>query len=245
MRTGSQTMTGVRDPAGRMSVVRPAAVYPSGPTLPERVLRITIVFAQPPEAMTVADALLYDRTGTPIAGAFLQQDLWSPDGQVLTLLLDPARVKSGLIANRDQGFALIPGERVDLAFGGETLKSWTVVVGGCQAPEPARWRIMALRSATRDPLRVALDTRMDFHARNLIAVVDAWGLRVPGTAELTIEETEWRFTPDRLWRRGRYHLRVHPNAETPCGDTIAGGFEQTPDDEVAPASQVDPSFTIR
>ena len=202
------------------------AVYPSGATVPENLLRMTLVFAERPSAVTFADIALHDGDRTPIEHAFLQQDLWSPDRKVLTLLLDPGRVKSGLIAGRELGPALVPGERVDVVFRGEAIKSWTVIDNGSRAPDPDKWKITIPADGTRDPLLVMLDTALDFHARDLIAVAGGEGNRIMGNARFAAGETEWRFTPDAPWEPGDYRLRVHSNAETPCGHRVSGMFER-------------------
>src|SRR5262245_64043276 len=70
--------------AGTLRVV---AVSPSGRTVPENLLRISIRFAAAPEGQILRRLSLATRDGRPLHEPFLDQELWSPDGRVLTVLL--------------------------------------------------------------------------------------------------------------------------------------------------------------
>jgi hypothetical protein len=45
-------------------------------------------------------------------------------------------------------------------------------------------------------------------------------------ARLQPGEREWRFTPARAWRPGKYLLRAHPTLEDPQGNRLCSAFEQ-------------------
>ncbi len=72
---------------------RIAAIYPSGRELPENLLRIYIQFSAPmSQGNCYSRVHLRDETtGTDVERPFLElpQELWSPDGTRLTLLLEP------------------------------------------------------------------------------------------------------------------------------------------------------------
>ncbi|MEL7026957.1 MAG: hypothetical protein AAGO57_06985, partial [Pseudomonadota bacterium] len=89
------------------------AIYPSGSTFPENILRVYFYFSGPMAEAEILDNITLSRAdGTPVDAAFLSNrfDLWSPDRTRLTLLFDPARVKTGLEANTELGRALEEGE---------------------------------------------------------------------------------------------------------------------------------------
>src|SRR5262245_30788542 len=75
---------------------RVVAVSPSGRAVPENLLRISIRFDAAPEGQVLRRLSLATRDGRPLHEPFLDQELWSPDGRVLTVLLHPGRVQSGL-----------------------------------------------------------------------------------------------------------------------------------------------------
>src|SRR5262245_34918027 len=76
---------------------RVVTVSPSGPCVPENLLRISIRFDTAPEGEVLRRLSLANQEGRSLRAPFLDQELWSPDGRVLTVLLHPARVKSGLL----------------------------------------------------------------------------------------------------------------------------------------------------
>ena len=219
------------------------AVRPSGPTVPANLLRMSLVFDSPAAGPVLSSLELVDTTGRPIPAPFLEQELWSPDGRVLTLLLHPGRVKSGLLAHDLERPVLTPGEVVTLRRHGDLLKRWKVNPARLQAVDPARWRLGPPPAQSRRPLFVALDAPIDAMDADLMALVGAAGRRVAGIARLTHGEAAWRFTPARPWAAGAYRLIVHPELEDPAGNRVAQAFEHAAAPAPAPAAAL--SFTIR
>ena len=111
------------------------AVAPSGATVPERLLRISVIFSVPQFEGLAAPATLRRADGSVVAGALIDQQLWSPDRRTVTFLLDPARVKTDLIAHDEAGPILHSGELVELRVSGKMVHRWTVVAGGCVVPD--------------------------------------------------------------------------------------------------------------
>src|SRR5262245_48218701 len=90
---------------------RVVAVSPSGRVVPENLLRISIRFDAAPEGQVLRRLSLATQDGRPLHEPFLDQELWSPDGRVLTVLLHPGRGKTGLIAHEQLGASLAARER--------------------------------------------------------------------------------------------------------------------------------------
>ena len=201
------------------------AVAPSGLTVPERLLRLSVTFVTAPQDEVLPHVALLRQDGSEIQGALLNQELWSPDRQTLTLLLDPGRVKTGLIAHNAAGFALRPGDLVRLQIAGKVEHQWTVTSGGCVVPDLQTWQIKAPQAGTDRPLMVIFTGSIDAQSRDLIAVTTESGNLIKGKAQLINEENVWVFTPTLPWRRGHLKLLVHPRLESPCGDEIGEAFE--------------------
>ena len=47
----------------------------------------------------------------------------------------------------------------------------------------------------------------------------------PGKVSLEDQERRWTFTPDNVWRRGRYQLIIHTTLEDLAGNNIGKPFE--------------------
>jgi hypothetical protein len=201
------------------------AVYPSGASVPERLLRISLEFDRAPEVSIIDRVNLRLDDGSVLRDAFLSQELWSPDRKILTLLFAPARVKSGLIANEEFGRALKPNTNVSFFLDGSFLHRWHVTAGGCKLPDPRQWLVSSPIKSTREDLIVTFDGSVDFQSYALIAIADSQGQRVSGIGNLNQAETRWIFRPTKPWTAGSYHLVIHPRFETPCGDEVGEGFE--------------------
>ncbi len=214
------------------------AVAPSGDSVPERLLRLSLDFAAPADETELPPITLRASTadggGGVIEGALLDQPLWSPDRRTLTLLLDPGRVKTGLLRHDAAGWALRPGQRVALWVGDVAVHSWLVAAGGCTVPDPGAWSIAAPRAGTGAALVVGFPGPIEAQSRALIAVADAAGRRLAGQASLVRGEREWRFVPASPWPRGALRLLVHPRLESPCGDEVGEAFEHPAADPPPP-----------
>lgn len=201
---------------------------PTGTAIPANVLRLSLAFAQPPEGAVLPRLALVRGDGSTIEEPFLDQELWSPDGRVLTVLMHPGRVKTGLVANESLGRALAPGETAVLTFAGRPIGRWDVRPPDMEPPDPSAWRVAAPRAGSRQVVIVTLDAPVDALGADLIAVRDRAGRRVAGTAQLEAGETIWRFTPRTAWRPERYAIVAAPDLEDPAGNRPGQDFEHAP-----------------
>ena len=89
------------------------AIYPTRDTVPENLLKIYLQFSQPmQEVGQVLDFItVRDETAAKDVSVFLklESELWNRNHDRLTLWLDPGRIKTDLIPNREQGLPLQEG----------------------------------------------------------------------------------------------------------------------------------------
>lgn len=220
---------------------QPAPVHqvrPSADHVPANLLRISLEFAAPVEGGVLSRLALIDGGGSVIEGPFLPQELWSPDGRVLTVLLHPGRVKSGLRAHEALGPILRTGHTVTLTLDSHPLHRWRIDAADTAGPVVRAWRVAPVGAGTRHALVVTLDGAIDGRDADFIAVADADGRRLRGQAALGIGETRWAFTPAQPWRPGRYRLVVRGLMEDAAGNRVNGHFETAPGGVPAAADQV-------
>lgn len=202
------------------------AAYPSGDTIRENLLRISLRFNLPPDQYSPPEINLVRDNGELIGNAIDKQRMWSADGKLLTLLLGPGRVKTGLIAHETLGRAFVKGDRITLLVDGKAVKTWSVVESSNKKLQPKFWKLELPPSATREPLVISFDEPIDAMDKEHIAVLDEHGEHIDGDAILENGEKRWRFTPDRhSWKLGSYQLVINPNLEDPCGNSVASPFE--------------------
>ncbi len=217
------------------------ALYPSADVLPENTLRFYLCFSEPMRRQVSRQYLqLRDEAGHEVAEPFInfEQELWSPDGRRLTLLLDPSRIKRGvthaapglqagsryelLIASgwpSARGMPMVEGFRklfrVDLAERRPlTAANWTVT----EAPGPV--------------VCIQFDRPLDYALlENRLAVSDAHGRPVPGTSRTGTGERSWQFRPAAS-RPGPYLVTLAPDLEDVCGNRLGEALDHELSNEV-------------
>lgn len=204
-------------------------VQPSGPEVPANLLRISMRLAVPVEGSLLPRLSLVRADGQPIDDPFLEQELWSPGGKVLTIMLHPGRVKSGLNARAAMGPILSAGDDVVLVFDGRPIKRWSVGPADRIGPVASAWKVSDVRVGSKEPLVVTLDGSIDGRDAGYLAIAEAHHRRVPGDARLTNGESTWAFTPNAPWRAGTYQLVARGTLEDPAGNRLGGHFETSID----------------
>jgi len=224
---------------------RVALVQPSGPEVPANLLRLSLQFQRPVEGPVLARLALVGPDGTQLQAPFFEQELWSPDGKALTVLMHPGRVKSGLNAHDELGPILSPGEDVILVLDGRPIKRWRVGEADTAGPDATAWTLSAVRAGSRQPLVVSLDGPIDGRDADYLAVADTHGERMAGQARLVHGERAWTFVPSVPWSAGTYKLVARGTLEDPCGNRLGSRFE-TPA-QAPPGAPVDAEipFSVR
>jgi hypothetical protein len=200
-------------------------VQPSAAEVPANLLRMSIVFAAPIDGPVLPRIALRRADGGSLHEPFLQQELWSPDGKILTLLLNPGRVKTGLIAREQWGPIVRAGDEVILTLDGRPIKRWHVGPSDANGPVPTAWKLSSVRPASRQTLDVAFDGPIDGRDADDLVIVDANDNLVNGHGQLRNGEAAWTFIPNQAWHAGEYRLVVHGTLEDPSGNRLGGHFE--------------------
>jgi hypothetical protein len=216
-------------------------IYPSADTLPENLLKFYVHFTAPMSRGNIYDHIrLRDESGKDVELPFLEidEELWDSTMTRLTLIIDPGRIKRGVRPLEEIGPALEAGKSYTLAIGREWRdgagnplkegfqKTFKVTTPDREPPDPARWKIEAPQAGSRDQLVVIFPEPMD-HAlsQRLIRVAAEQGEMVGGEVSLEDQERRWKFTPDTVWRRGRYQIIIQTTIEDLAGNNIGKPFE--------------------
>lgn len=217
------------------------SVYPSADSLPENLLKIYIHFSQP---MMEANPLAYLRllrNGTDtIRDVFLdlRPALWNRKGTVLTMWLDPGRIKRDLQPNEKLGPPLKEGESYSLMIDagwpskeGKQLrkpyaKKFFATHRDEVSPDPRLWRISTPKAGSTDPLRVQLKEALDaLLLTEAVSVMSEHGENISGEYSTSNEETMLSFVPDAAWRPGSYQILCEPRLEDLAGNNLDRLFD--------------------
>jgi len=218
------------------------AVYPSRDTVPENLLKMYFQFSAPMrEGEALQHIFLLDEHNNTLNGTFLDlnSELWNEERTVLTLWLDPGRIKRDLIPNRKMGNPLQKGKYYTLIVSdqwknteGKTLEqslSRKLFVGARddESPQPQTWQLQLPKSATTTPLSIKAGESLDyFLLAETISIADVNNNKVAGTLSIKAKERNIAFTPSQPWKAGRYYLRVSANLEDLAGNNINRPFDR-------------------
>ena len=219
------------------------AIYPSSEELPVNQLKLYIHFSSPMSEDWAARAVHVRRAddGEPLDGVFLamEPELWDRERRRLTLLLDPGRIKRGLVPNAEAGYPLIEGVpiivTIDTEFrdaAGRPLRKgaerrYEVGRAVRDRVNPADWRFNCPNAGSTDPLTVEFDRPLD-HAllEHSLWVNDAAGAALSGRGSAGPGEGTWRFEPELPWDEGRHHVIVDPLLEDMAGNSLIRVFDR-------------------
>jgi hypothetical protein len=225
--------------------VRVVLVQPSDSVVPANLLRLSIEFAAAVEGPVLPRLALSRSNGSQIQEPFLDQELWSPSGRVLTILMHPGRVKSGLRAREQMGPILSEGEDVALTLDGIPIKRWRVGPTDATGPMPSAWKMSPVRVESKQRLVVILDGPIEGREADYLAVADADNERVEGRAQLSSGETVWTFIPNLPWQSGAHALVARGALEDPAGNRLGSHFETSVDSPPGAPVDVVVPFEVR
>ncbi|HEX4278678.1 MAG TPA: hypothetical protein VHZ74_25155 [Bryobacteraceae bacterium] len=228
---------------GPLRSVKPATrverIYPSADVLPSNLLRIYIYFSGPMSRNEAGRRIrMLDDKGKTLPGIFLPgEELWSPDFRRLTMTLDPGRIKRGLTSNEAMGPPITEGKRYVLVIDRDWPDANDVpMVEGFRKPfrggpaqrnppDPKQWKIGAPKAGTAEALSLNFPTPMNYPLmERMLRILDGRG-SVNGTITIDKQETEWRFTPQKPWRAGDFHIVVDSGLEDIAGNHIGQAFD--------------------
>lgn len=228
---------GIELPAEKAEVLH---VYPTSDTVPENMLKIYIQFSLP---MRSGDALQHislikDGRDT-LKDVFLdlQNELWSNDQTMLTLWLDPGRIKRGLQPNELLGPPLEKGHHYTLIV----HKGWDAQEGVAlqtsfekkfytgdrddQLPGIMQWQLSLPKANTKDSLLIQLNEPLDYQSvKHSVAIYDGNNF-LTGRIGVSNNERHLIFYPDDPWKAGKYILDVAPGLEDRAGNNLVQPFD--------------------
>jgi hypothetical protein len=216
------------------------SIYPSASTLPANHLKFYIHFSVPMRQGVFLDycQLLDSRGKVVIAEPFRETELWSEDGQRLTLWLHPGRQKTGVNLNTEFGPVLAPGLRYTLVISGNWPSADGVRIGKdveksfFTGPRETaqldikQWKIHPPTAGTKEPLDIKFPAPLD-HAllMRCLQVAAEDGTTLRGVISTTDFERAWRFTPVRAWTGRPHRVVVDTILEDLAGNSLARPFE--------------------
>jgi len=217
------------------------AIYPTADTVPENLLKVYLKFSAPMmEGRSASFVRLLKDGRDTMKGTFLdlQPELWNEAGTILTLWLDPGRIKLDLIPNKEMGNPLTKGARYEIvvtsgwkSMEGKELpvaarKRFFVGSRDDESPDIAAWEMELPAAGSRQPLRVNFLEPLDrMLAEEALKVLDAARQPVSGKYAIIGDDSSLEFLPDSRWLQGDYLLSVQARMEDLSGNNLYRLFE--------------------
>ena len=217
-------------------------IFPTADTLPENLLRMYIQFSQPMKTTgNIEKIRLKNEKGQEIKGAIFNNvyELWDDTQTQLTIIFDPSRVKTGLIANETLGRALQPNKTFKIIIDdlediyGNTLaqpyiKTFSVTKADIISPDTESWRLNLPKSRSKSPLSINFQHSIDrMSLMSRIQLFNENNEVVNGAISIKNEEKTWEFIPNEEWVDGEYVLKVNSRLADPSGNNLNGLFDHT------------------
>lgn len=217
-------------------------IYPTQDSLPENLLKIYLHFSRPMREGQSPKyvAILKNRTDT-LPGVFLdlQPELWNADRTLLTLWLDPGRIKRDLQPNKRLGTPLQTGVPYQVVVSanwpdaqGATLsqngtKSFVTVGRDSLSPDPTQWSVSQPKPGSVEPLEVTFGEPLDYSLlTEALHIMDNEGRAVAGKWQPAGEEKGSLFKPEIPWKAGPYRLKIESRLEDLAGNNLNRPFDR-------------------
>lgn len=217
-------------------------IHPTTADVPENLLRLSVTFSAGMDEGSAAGRVhLEDDSGRPVAHALLPMppELWDRTRRRLTLLLEPGRLKRGLVPNVELGAPLARTTSVALVVdAGVRDAAGTGLVAGARRRyrvgpavrlrvDPERWQVRWPAAGSQDPLVVDFERPLDHVlALRCLRLTSAGGAAVPGRVSLDDKQVRWCFTPLAPWPAGPWQLHVDPTLEDLAGNSVQRVFDR-------------------
>lgn len=243
VRLGEQSLGKIQIPlADATDVPIVLSVYPTSDTLPHNLLKMYVQFSKPMQeghALKYIQLIKNDMDTVRSVFLDLQPELWNTDRTLLTLWLDPGRIKRDLQPNKMMGEPLQKGARYHLLIqpdwqdvNGASLKQmyqkdFVVVQRDSLSPDITKWAIQVPKSGSTEPVAVNFQEPLDYALLNhAVHITDQQGNPVEGEVKVSSNETTLNFTPSSPWKPGTYQLACEARLEDIAGNNLNRVFDR-------------------
>jgi len=254
---GDRLIGRIAVPQNKGEAPKLTAIYPETDTVPENLLKFYLQFSHPMRTGQVLDYIcLLDKNKDTMQRVFLnlEPELWDKTGTVLTLWLDPGRIKRSLVLNRELGNPLKSNESYTLVVSqnwkdtrGISLaqsytKHFTVGERDGVIPDINKWQISPPKSGTSGALMINVGQPLDHYLlQESISVWDDKGKAVDGQVTVGVKSRVWAFTPTNTWQPGHFQIQVKARLEDLAGNNLNRVFDR----DITRDTQQNKDFFVR
>ncbi|MET2984812.1 Ig-like domain-containing protein [Aureibaculum conchae] len=229
-------------PKNRSTSPEVVAIYPTTGVVPENLLKMYVDFSKPmQEVGNVLDFItVFNKTTNKKVDVFLEleTELWNANHTLLTLWLDPGRIKKELIPNKEKGLPIMNGHVYEIsvnknfrdADGNELKQSYTKTVTVTNRdenkPKVDDFEIQIPTTKT-SPLIIQFNEPLDaMLLTEVFTIYNNKDEKIEGNYQLQNEETSVAFTPTRNWKSDTYKIEIQSRLEDLAGNNLNRLFDE-------------------
>jgi hypothetical protein len=216
-------------------------VYPSVNILPENLLRFHIEFSTPMTHGEVYNRVkLFDANHQEVEKAFLvvDQELWDEEMKIVTILLDPGRIKQGLRSNLEMGAPLQAGQKYTLVidadwkdgfgypFKSSYKKEFTTTHADRTSPSIAELILIPPASPSDSLILYSNEAFDKLQLENSFMVFDAQNNQLECSLTINNSQTEIKIKPSDSWTNQTYRVKINPLLEDLAGNNFLKPFDR-------------------
>lgn len=215
-------------------------VFPGADSLPENLLKFYILFSKPMhEGSSIKHIRILDEKNDTLQNVLLElkPELWSMNHMMLTVWIDPGRIKRDLLLNQELGkpmaankkysLVILPGWKdIDgIPISASFRKDFIALQADREKPSVKSWKITEPDAQTKSPVVINFPEPMDYATE--IRGIDIYSgtQNVSGSVRLIENERKWIFTPEAPWSVGKYRIEVSSYVEDLAGNNLERLFD--------------------
>ena len=221
------------------------AIYPTTDSIPVNILRFYIQFSKPMLEMDILKHIhLVNSQGQDMTGVFYenQYELWNENRTMVTIILDPGRVKTGLLAKNKMGRAFDEGIKYSLTVDNSLLdfndqklsksftKTFVAVKEDRLAPDTKNWDLTLPKKNTKEEIEIHFNDKLDHISATTLIKIYKGNKEIKGDILLKNKEEAWLFQPLNEWEMGEYQILVNPRLEDIAANSLTQIFDHKPED---------------
>jgi len=217
-------------------------IFPSTDTLPENLLKMYLIFSKPMQQvenmMTYINVKNISTNNQESIFLKLENELWNKEHTMVTLWLDPGRIKTDLIPNKTLGLPIKNGNSYELVISdalrdadGNGLKNsvkkqFYVSKRDNNKPLVKNWELVQIpKINTNDELVIDFNESLDAILAKETVQIKYNDAIVEGDFMLEQNERILKFTPKNFWSSGSYTVLVDTKLEDLAGNNLTRLFD--------------------
>ncbi|MBC7904142.1 MAG: hypothetical protein H7Y27_11995 [Gemmatimonadaceae bacterium] len=240
---GSDTLGSISIPLPPQSEApRLTKISPASDSLPANLLKIYLHFSTPmQEGVSSEHISIKNEQGELLKNVFLflEQELWNKERTILTLWLNPGRIKRDLQPNLSEGPPLEPSKRYTITISNKWRgangtfleqsfsKKFYTREADTASPDLTTWRIFSRSEGETFPLIIVPVEQIDMPLlEKSVEILNDDEMPVSGILISNKTEDFLYFYPTKPWKAGTHFISVQSTVEDLAGNNLDRLFDE-------------------